>query len=351
MSDIIIIGFNNDTRTYELPRDIIKKYPNSILSLYEASASSDPIIITDMTYEQFGIIHDVITDKVKQWMVEPYIFNFMDKYGLIDDTLLTLHNIMIANMNSEFVRVDNFLKDGDLLMAKDKKQYIEYKKIFENNKNVMSVQVTCQNDKIICINLLDSVPIYFEKSFDFNNMDIKPEMDVNEVRYDVIIKGLGCEKCKICDDCNVSCIFNKTCKNCQFCEHCPGWREELHKIEIDDFIYATDQADYFSAMYDIINPNPDDYGKQYQKLKSNTMNMLNWSTITIPAFTDNIPKSLNKITSTIIENRKKIIKYYELHSRDIFDMVITSVISCCNGPICEPSPTYRGFINVTNILK
>jgi hypothetical protein len=344
MNDNIIIGFVCDDRIYELPKSIIKNYPNSILSLYDDVETNDKIIITDMTYNQFQIIYSVIMGQQKQWLVPPEILKYMDKYGLINDTLLTLHNNINEKLNKKCLKIENFINNGQMLLTKNINQYNEYKKLFEHDKNIMSVQITYESNDLICINILESIPIYYLEKSNFNNMIINDEMDINLMRYNMI--GIpNCEDCKICDECCNKTSIKLNCENCKICS------SDKHYMRYDDdgywnkTIYSTDMSEYFWELKRVLTS---EY--TFKKTKCENTNMIKLSNITNSRFTENINLSLKKIVEFIINNDQTIIEYHEIQKSKSYYDIVDSVIGCCNGPIHIPTSRYDCFINLTTIL-
>lgn len=350
----IIIKFDNDDRNYELDKNIIKKYPNSILSLYDDVDSNEPIIIKDATYEQFGIVYDVINGKVKQWTVNDNILSLMDKYGLVNDSLLILDKIIKKRMNNEFVLIDKFLNDKNeyWLMAYMNDQYEEYKNVFKNNKNIMSFQITFIDNRLFCINLMEMIPIWFNDYSLENDVNV---MDVNEIRYNVIVKNLNCifDKCKMCEKCEPLKMMNFKCEECVLCNDCKSYAyvdNDYEKIRFNKNIYHNNNEKYFKAILKL-RPETDGNLEYYQKLKPTTKNIINWSNIASNPFTDNINKSLNEIAYTLSEHKEVIQNFYKEKNENIYDNVLYDSVDCCSGPIVLPTSTYKGFINVSHILQ
>ncbi len=352
MNNTIIIGFKNDNNTYELPKTIIKLYPNSILSLYEAAETNEKIIIEDMTYEQFEIVHSVITKKTKQWLVPPDILKFMDKYGLVDDALINLHDFINIKVNNKMTDLDNFINgEGLLLQTKYNLQYEKYKEIFKNNKNIMSLQITYYKGIILCINIFDSIPIFCftdkadyldngaSKPYQIENIPINNEMDVNLLRYHILLKNIKCDRCVQCDKCINSEEINIIC--CKPCRYCIGrWDgEEKYnkhmkysgKAKIKDTIYTKNNWDYLmSVNYLIQNKFENDY--VFKIVECDEPNIIFWDTITPLIFNNNITKSLTKIIDVIMEDGGD--------ENTIYNEADDGNFKTC-----------RGFLNITNALK
>jgi len=345
MSNTIIISFNNDDRTFNLPKSIIKSYPNSILSLYDATESSEPILISDMTYDQFQIIYDVITNKTKQWLVHQDILKYMDKYGLIDDRLLTLHDNLNKKLNEQISKIDNFINNEQLLLTETKSQYDEYKNLFEHDKNIMTIQMTYECNKLVCINILGSVPIYYYSKDSLNNITFDDEMDINLMRYNMF-GPFCCSKCNICEDCYTYTCAQYKCTNCNLCKKCKRYIKMADSECWSESIYSDNNLEYIWKLEHIITTE-----FVYKKNKSEKPNMLKWSNITNSNFTNNITVSLNKIVDIILQNKNNIIEYYEKQAKNLYHYTINDMISCCSGPMVTPINTYHGFINLTNILQ
>ncbi len=348
MNDIIVIGFNNDTRTYELPKDITKFYPNSILSLYETAETNEKIIIEDMTFENFQIVYDVIIGKQKQWLVASDILKFLDKYGLVDDILLKLHNNINIKSNNELSCIDEFVNGNkeQLLLTSSAEYYDEYKKLFENNKNIMSVQITYDFDKLTCINILEKVPIYYKSKNVLDNIYFEDNIDINLMRYNIIVKNLGCQKCNICHECNPLKVVNLTCKKCCYCNNCKNYYRNIYYKNKETIhhrlIYDNNNMTYLKALTGLMY---DDGCSLFQKVKSNDVNIINWHNIANEKFNHDINYSINKIIDVVFGNDLNIKQYYKTYHEKSFKQVQE------REDVDHDIVTYFGFLNISNILK
>ena len=350
MDNTIIIGFNNEKLTYELPRSIIKKYPNSIFSLYEASESTDTIIISDITYDQFRTIYEVILNNITQWSVPPDIIACMDKYGLINDTILKMQNYLNANVDKQMTKVHNFLNHGQLLLTNNFNEYYDFKNIFNNNKNIMSVQMFYVDDSLRCINILESIPIYYNQIMPIPV--VENIMDINMMRYKIIIDNHSCKKCVECNKCKRLVSSLLSCKKCMICDECKTfYYERKNRIKLNKKIYSTNTSRYLNGLCQFINDSIciENMG-YYQQIKSKKANIISWSNIAPIKFLNNITTSFEKIRDTIISNNEYILNHYNNESEKSFFPIVQGIISCCDGPIHIGISTFNGFVNINNII-
>jgi hypothetical protein len=278
----------------------------------------------------------------------------MDKYGLVDDMLLVLHNNINEKLNKKCLKIENFINNGQMLLTKNINQYNEYKKLFEHDKNIMSVQITYNVTsmdynikKLVCINILESIPIYYHSKYFLNNTVIVNEIDVNSMRYNII--GPKCSICKICNNCCRLTNRWRECKICKIYRTCLKCRNQYGRLKNEYWnkqIYSDNSLEYIKALEDIITSE-----SITKKNESENTNILTWSNIVNSQFTDNINLSLNKIVDLVIQNDNNITKYYNSQKNDLYHCIVDKMIACCDGPIIVPITTYYGFINLKNILQ
>jgi hypothetical protein len=357
----IKIGFANNTNVYELPKSIVKFYPNSILSLYESVESDETITLPNITYEQFGQIYDVLMGKRKQWTIPDGILYYMDMYGLVNDTLLKLHRHFVEKKEREMNKVNGFLEKGNLFLPKDKKEYNYLKDVFSGNKNIMSVQISYLDGEIQCINILEQVPIYYRADKPNKIPHLDNMTDINMMRYHMIVNTNGCDKCVCCNKCE-GCVNDSNdsdesdndllyddidCKDCIICDDHKHYSPK-HRHKLGNF-YTNKPWEYMIQVHRFIISERDINYNGIQSIKSQKENILNWSTVATPRFLENITQSLEKIVDFIFKNRDYIETYYSEREEDSFYSIRYHTISCCNGPIDIPVTTYYVFVNFDNI--
>ena len=352
MTDTIIIGFNDDTRTFELDKSILKTYPKCVFN----TLTTKIITLKDITYDQFQVIYDVITKKTKQWLVPPEILKYMGKYGLVDEALFGLHIHLNVKTNDECLKMENFRNNNKkMLLTKNFEQYSVYKNLFENDKNIISMQLTFGCNKLICINILESLPLYYynvenEQAYTFKNTDMTNMIDINEMRYDIIVDNLGCKNCKLCDICKPLLRINENCcMPSKCCQDYTGYVDDNGETEkkkaMDDTIYTKDMVEYFTHLHKILFDDLMYIEVLNQKMKSNNTNIIDLNVMLI---NDNIHDSLEKIVNTILKNESDIINYYNDKLAPHFSVDDHYYF---DSQTYNPLRTYFGFINVTSILQ
>jgi hypothetical protein len=356
MSETIIIGFNDDTRTFILSKDIFKTYPKSIFNTL--TSSNEILTLKEITYEQFQIIYDVIMKKTKQWLVPPEILKYMGKYGLVDEALFALHIHLNIKTNTECLKIENFKNNNTkMLLSKNFEEYNIYKKLFENDKNIMSMQLTFGCNKLICINILESIPIYYynvenEQTFTIKNIPIMNEIDINSLRYDIIVDNLGCKNCKLCNECKPLLRINEDCCTPgKCCSDYTGYVDDNGDTEkkklMDNTIYTKNMAEYFTHLHKILFDDLMYIEILSQKIKSNEKNIINLDDVS-EFFSNNIHGSLEKIVNTILKNEGDIINYYNDKLQSYF---LVDDNYYFDSQTFNPLRTYFGFINIGSIIQ
>ena len=189
-----MIGFENDSRTFTIPIDIIKSYPNSLIYGYCANIDFDlsEKIILDLdnpggiTYESFKLVYDVITGATNQFETSPDTMVILDYYGFVNDILLRTQKYLDMKKNQKLCRINNFIKGIDkLFVPKNSKDYLHFKEIFRSQSNIIPIQFICCYTTLIGINIYSGIPIYYtgyqnsKKSPYLKDHDGIPENETN----------------------------------------------------------------------------------------------------------------------------------------------------------------------------
>ena len=190
-----MIGFKNDLRTFTIPIDIIKSYPNSLIYGYYDSIDFDlteKIILDSITYESFKLVYDVITGTVNQFDASPDTMAILDYYGFVDDMLLSAQKYLDMKKNQKLCRINNFIKGIDkLFVPKNLKDYLHFKEIFRPQSNIIPIQFICCHTTLMGINIYSGIPIYY---IGYNNSKKSPylkdhdgilenETNINYLKY------------------------------------------------------------------------------------------------------------------------------------------------------------------------
>lgn len=334
----IIIGFPNDERIYTISEYVSLKYPNSIFSLYFASETSEPIILQDMNYESFGQIFDVIHDMRDQWTLDNDILNWMDKYGLVNDSLYLTQRYMNEKFNTKMLSIKKFI-DGETkaIIPNSFEKYREYKQIFSNHKNIIPVQVTVDGNEIICVHIYECIPIYYFNQLDIylnrnistiDNLKFGNVIDVNMMKYNIIVKNIGCEICIECDE--HAAIYGKPCKGCPDCVLCVNSYPRNPKSHLN--IYDNDFTTYFTSIHNLIFEERGD-NKHYLRFPCDTPRMMDLTNIVPPEFISDMPTYFKKINNIIPNTFENVLKKY-------------FALSCDDGLHHSNIKTYSLFVNI-----
>ena len=175
---MLTIKFKNDARTNQIPLSIIEKCPNSPIYTYWKEHPLEEIEL-DMNYDIFMIILCVLNGTINYHYVSEEIKMTMDQYCLINDVAIPLEHHFRDKLNKKFIKLKekinkqctilhNFIDSTGQLVLLDCDTYVECKKIFQNKKNIIPIQLiytSYDTDLDItsvpsCISIYDGLPIY-----------------------------------------------------------------------------------------------------------------------------------------------------------------------------------------------
>jgi hypothetical protein len=350
--DKIIIQFGNDNRTFEVPLDIAKSYPNSIFSLYLEFDSTGPIILKEITYEKFSTVYDILLGRTKQWETSSDIMSFMDSNGLTNNLICQMQ----WEFNKELESIDNFLhQTNPLWLPHNFGQYQRSKQLLLDNKNIMSFQMTYIENNLICLNILEKIPLYHcwrdggARIIGVTSIDelepLSNETDINEIRYKILIKDFCCVNCTECAECAESKCpgssnFRRNC--CYICNvhsylyfGMPMFSEPTFQEMLNIYSDRT----YMRNLHYILEyyHGPKNYGL---RKVSYPKNIIEWNKIVPDLFLTNVNNSLVTIMNFLLKN-------YEF----ILDSHYARLPYQSHRPENMGLRTYYGFINLENVLK
>lgn len=323
MDTSITIGFpNEEKRTYTISKDVAHQYPNSIFSLYIASESTESIILNDITYESFGQVFDVMNNNKYQWTLDNNILIWMDKYGLSNDALFSFQQYLNEENNNKMLTLKEFI-DGEIkcITPNSLQKYEKLKQLFSNYKNIIPVHVTLDSNEIICVHIYECIPIYYFNGIEMyldrynstmKNLKLDNIIDVNMLKYNIVVKNIGCEHCITCiEHANIDGKPKDGCPECNICEHA---RYEEHRI-IDKNMYSNNFNDYFTSIHNLIY---EERGPCQHYLKiPGTVQMMDLTNIATPEFIKDMPTYFQKINDIIPKTYKQFkTPYFSLQQKN-----------------------------------
>jgi len=183
----ITIRFKNDERTLDIPKYILEKYPESILSIYSdiQITSNNTIEFDTINYETFSIIKNAIINKKYSNDIIP----ILDKYGFVSPSIVKINNVLQKKVINELKIIDEYIHNNEIaFFPKKYEDYETYKNIFSvNNTNIIPVQIFMDGPDIASICIFNCIPIssfdYFEdEEVYLIRGDISDIIDVHQIR-------------------------------------------------------------------------------------------------------------------------------------------------------------------------
>jgi hypothetical protein len=139
-ADYITVSFDEDM-SYSIPMNIISNYPLSVIwGFYEATGEKN-IKMSDVSYEDFGFVYDVLVGFTSQCDMEPHIRTLADRLGLLNDTLDQIQKNMENKMKSILYEFNSFTRTKNSYIFCNEKQYRKYNKILCNVARIVPVQL------------------------------------------------------------------------------------------------------------------------------------------------------------------------------------------------------------------
>lgn len=190
----ITISFKNGDPECIVERKLFDHYPNSVVSSHLEVFPESNKVTLDTTCTDFNVILDVMSGRVKQWNVPEHIFQTAHRFGLVDDDMCLITDILNNKRNKTLSDIDNFLNSPDTIFIPDLiSDYVEYEKIFARRKNIVPFQVV--SDAVI--NIFDGIPIHvfcltphkIEMTLEDHRIKRNGVIDVNHIRETMLFSG------------------------------------------------------------------------------------------------------------------------------------------------------------------
>src|SRR5436190_24042722 len=137
MESCIRIGFKNNNNIYEIPIDIMRLYPNSIIWGYYDSTKQTNIIIDDIDPYIFEMIYDVLMNKTRQYDLPNNIKIIAHNLGLISDDIHKIELMLERDKQHKMYTIENIMRNEDSYCMIDKQAYEEYCNIFRSYEYIV----------------------------------------------------------------------------------------------------------------------------------------------------------------------------------------------------------------------
>ncbi len=195
MSSITVLL--NDNKKFDIDKKIIAKYKLSLIYGYLEENPGAKDIKLDICYDDFKIIHSVITNKVNQFDVSSKISTLLNYLGFVDDELYQAEMVLNEANEIKHDKVKAFLDHKNLFIPGCIRDYMAFKKIFADRKSIVPIQIVMFRDNIVFINIYDGIPIFVEGHYNqkkYNTLKehgikLKGKNDINNIRQKMLFTG------------------------------------------------------------------------------------------------------------------------------------------------------------------
>lgn len=193
--EYVTIHLKNDPRTINMQIKLFEKHQSS--PIYAYWLTNQDKIELDIDYDSMITIIAVLKNKISYQCVSKKIKSLLDKFCLVDETIVIIEDILKQKFNNIFSKIIKFVNNDRPCVTFPEKSYLEYKQIFANKWNIIPIQVIMFKDSIACLSIYEGLPIYREdktnkkinvKISDASNDDI---IDIIKTRYSMFYKHNG----------------------------------------------------------------------------------------------------------------------------------------------------------------
>lgn len=324
-SEMIIIGFKNDSRQIPIAREVINQYPHSAIYGYLEMSDIIDVVLDDISYEDFCVVEQVMLRRMRQWKAPENIQIYADNKGLVNDLVNKVQKELTSKMHRAMETVDDFITgDHPMMIAYDMDMYEIMERVLRGNNNFVSMQISFFKDRIVCIHLSGMIPIY--RNF----------TGFSYFKDDKISAFLPAEDVKIVD------IFDLR-EKMFFTDSYRKWVQEK-KCDIAEYnFYSLDMFSYLSAIKRQIKMS---YKSDVRKLKPlNKQREKEHYDFTVN-FNDEASKDVRGTLEKIISHILKSVGRIPITTSPDINVVIRNTDSChCDSKY----ETYLGFVNLDNL--
>ena len=179
-----LVGFNNDIRTCFVPTNIMEKFSENI---YTEGILNEVII--DMSYDMFQNIYECILNPEEKITASDETLEQMKKLGLVNKSFVAIEQILNKKKQDELTKINDLIDNKSYLyLTQDQDDYVQFKQHLKKFKNIIPVQFVCRDEKIIGINIYDSIPVFTASKGDlwFGDIFKKNCTDVNYIRRNML---------------------------------------------------------------------------------------------------------------------------------------------------------------------
>lgn len=170
LDNYIIIRFLDDNKVYVLHKYMYDKFPNSIFAATKRFENKNEITLQNINYEQFLPVYEYLIGKQYD-IIHKDIFEYL---GIMNPEIdfINMYNKKIDKDHvQKIIELNNFMnskKETKLLLIKNYNDYIKYKNIIKDTKNIIPIQFMktsigknpIGNYDTIYMSMYDCVPIY-----------------------------------------------------------------------------------------------------------------------------------------------------------------------------------------------
>ncbi|AEQ60856.1 hypothetical protein [Acanthamoeba polyphaga mimivirus] len=135
--NIFVIKFINDDRLYQIPLNIINKYPKSYFKSIIHFTNKFECLIETYTYEEFSDVYKYMIEDNFSMQSYLRIFCVLDYFGLNN----IIYDELIPTIKFAENRINEFVSKNTYIYSTTIEEYFAYKRIFFDKPYIIPVQI------------------------------------------------------------------------------------------------------------------------------------------------------------------------------------------------------------------
>ncbi|AKI80389.1 hypothetical protein QJ850_gp310 [Acanthamoeba polyphaga mimivirus] len=139
--NIFVVKFINDDRLYQIPLNIINKYPKNYFQSIIHFTNKFECVIETYTYEEFSDVYKYLTDDNFSMQNYLRIFCVLDYFGLNN----IIYDELIQTIKFAENKINLFMSRGIHIFSTTIEEYFAHKRIFSDKSHIIPIQIVKVN--------------------------------------------------------------------------------------------------------------------------------------------------------------------------------------------------------------